>query len=146
MPKKICLQGCEAEEPGQLAPAGVVYSAAKPFKRMSLPGRPPAAWFHAQPETSRGSLEPPPVKVVPVEAPCEANSTMDVLALLVVEQSVPRTLWQTRSQSSGTPVPERSVTALPSSSHTDVPRARAGVAVPSISASRPQIVQSICSQ
>src|SRR6266568_398237 len=91
---------------------------------MSLPGRPPAAWFHAHPDTSRGSLEPPPVKVVPVDAPCEANSTVFVFALLPVEQSAPRTEWQTLSQSSGTPVPPWSVTALPSSSNTAATRRR----------------------
>src|SRR5215472_3616554 len=105
MPKKICLQGCEADDPGQLALAVEEYSAAKPLSKMSLPGKPPVPWFQAQLETSLGSLEPPPVKVVPVVGPCEANSTTDVFALVVVEQPVPSTLWQTRSQSSGRPVP-----------------------------------------
>src|SRR5216684_3869241 len=86
------------------AVAGRLYRAAKPFKRMSLPGRPPLAWFQAQLEMSMGSLEPPPVNVVPVLAPCEAHSTAAAPVVLeVVEQSVPRTWWQTRSQSSGAP-------------------------------------------
>src|SRR6266568_97734 len=126
MPKKICLHVPAATEPGQLPLGDVVYSAANPFSKMSLPGRPPVAWFQAQLETSMGSLEPPPVKVVPVEAPCEANSSVFVFALLVVEQSMVRTEWQTLSQSSGSPVPEWLVVALPSSSKTEVSRANAG--------------------
>src|SRR5215469_8191023 len=143
MPKKSCLQGWEADDPGQLALAAETYWALKPFSRMSLPGRPPVPWFQAQLEMSMGSLEPPLVKVVPVVAPCEANSTVDVLALLVVEQSVPSTLWQTRSQSSGRPVPVLFVTALPSSSNTDVSRASAGAAVPIASARSPRRVKAL---
>src|SRR5260221_13597672 len=83
---------------------GKLYRAANPLSRMSLPGKPPDAWFQAQLETSMGSLEPPPVNVVPVEAPCDANSIAEApFVLVVVEQSVPRTWWHTRSQSSGAP-------------------------------------------
>src|SRR6266849_6203097 len=48
IPKKICLHVVAATEPGQLALGDVVYSAAKPFSKMSLPGRPPVAWFQAE--------------------------------------------------------------------------------------------------
>src|SRR5258708_32678149 len=125
MPKKICLHVPAASEPGQAALGDVVYWAAKPFSKMSLPGRPPAAWFQAQLETSIGSLEPPPVKVVPVEAPCEANSKVPVFAKLVVEQSVPRTEWQTLSRSSGTAMPAGLGVAWPSSCNTRGARADA---------------------
>src|SRR6266571_2751205 len=108
----------------------VSYRAAKAFRRTSLPGKPPLAWFQAQLELSMGSVEPPPVKVVQVAAPWLANSMVEMLALLVVEQSVPSTEWQTRSQSSGTPEVELLVTALPSSSKApESCTADAGIAV-----------------
>src|SRR5260370_17178235 len=72
-----------------------------------------------------GSLEPPPVKVVPVLAPCEAHSS--ALAPLVLPAAVQTgtakvavTSRQTRSQSSGAPVPAWLMIALPSSSNAPV--------------------------
>src|SRR5713226_6540212 len=80
MPKKTSLQGVAGgwllmpggglgrpepfEDPGQVVESpGELYRAANPFRRMSLPGRPPLAWFQAQPSMGRGSFEPPPVNV-----------------------------------------------------------------------------------
>src|SRR5258708_8710414 len=115
MPKKTTLQVGPPPAGHVVALAGRLYRAAKPFRRTSLPGRPPAPWFQAQLLMSIGSLEPPPVKVVPPLADWEANSSaVAPFVLLVVEQSEPTTCWQTRSQPSGGPVPACTRTALPS--------------------------------
>src|SRR5438445_6806886 len=128
MPKKITLQ-VELLDGQVVGFAGNVYRAAMPCRMMSLPGRPPEAWFQAQLLMSDGSFEPPPVKVKPVVAPWATHSTAVVpLVPFVVEQLTPVgglasmlfTCWQTRSQSSGGPVPEWFVTALPSSSNAPV--------------------------
>src|SRR5258706_3714640 len=107
IPKKTTLQ-LVPPPPGQVvALAGRVYRAAKPFSKMSLPGRPPEPWFQAQLETSIGSLEPPPVNLGSLLADWVANSiAVAPFVLLVVEQSVVSTWWHTRSQSSGAVVPE----------------------------------------
>ena len=99
---------------------------------MSLPGSPPLPWFHAQLETSIGSFDPPPVKVVPLFAGCDANST--AVAPLVVP-------LKTRSQSSGAPVPEWLVMALPSSSNAPVAfTASAGIASSTAAATTKMVV------
>src|SRR5260370_19693010 len=126
MQKKTTLQAPVAGPVplGQVPPGkvgGKLYRAAKPFSKMSLPGRPPVPWFQAQLETSMGSLEPPPVNVVPVLGPWEAHDTaLAPVVLNAVEQSLPTTWWQTRSQSSGAPAVAWSVIALPSSSNAPV--------------------------
>src|SRR5260370_38786484 len=109
MQKKTTLQAPVAGPVplGQVPPGkvgGKLYRAAKPFRRMSLPGRPPEAWFQAQLETSMGSFEPPPVKVKPVLGPWAAQDTaLSQVVLNAVEQSLPTTWWQSRSQSSCAP-------------------------------------------
>ncbi len=92
MPKKTSLHGVEAVDPGQLTSAGVLYRAAKPLRRMSLPGRPPDPWFQAQLEMSMGSLEPPPVKVVPLLAGWKAQARAvlpGIVTPVVVPQGTP---------------------------------------------------------
>src|SRR5258708_8162629 len=106
MPKKTTLQVGPPPAGQVVALAGRLYRAAKPFRRMSLPGRPPEPWFQAQLLMSIGSLEPPPVKVVPLLADWEANSiAVAPFVFLVLEQSLPTTSRQTRSPPSEPPAP-----------------------------------------
>src|SRR3989442_11859911 len=53
MPKKMTLQ-VEVLDGHVVLFVARVYRAAKPFRRMSFPGKPPLAWFQAQLETSIG--------------------------------------------------------------------------------------------
>src|SRR2546422_87533 len=109
MPKYMTLQ-VAAPPDGHVLDGVRLYRAAKPFSRMSLPGRPPVPCCQSQPDVSRGSLEEPPVKVVPVLAPwaTHSNGIVEGWVPVVVEHwTVPVGVWlrltcsQTRSQSSG---------------------------------------------
>src|SRR5262249_5864051 len=102
------------------SPAEVVYRAAKPWRRLSLSGSPPAS-FHAHWLMSCGSFEPPPVKMDALELGSATQVTAvappEALVLDPVEQSVPNTWWYTLAQSSPAGGP---LTALPSSSNAPV--------------------------
>src|SRR2546428_3376140 len=90
MPKNTTLQ-IEVVDGQVLVFASRLYLAAKPFRRASLPGRPPIPVVQPQLEMSIGSLEPPPVKAVPLATVWLPNATaVAPLVLNVVLQLAPR--------------------------------------------------------
>ena len=79
-----------------------------------MSGSPPLASFQPQAESSLGSLEPPPVKMLALFAVPSALTSLSndrALAWSFVARghNVGETVWQTRSQSSGRPAVRLSV-------------------------------------